>query len=67
MKRGGSRGELLHESVTGFLCDTDDDFVKAIDLLHTIKSDDCIAFAKRFDVATMVQQYDQLYETLLEN
>lgn len=67
MKRGGSRGELLHESVTGFLCDTDDDFVKAVELLHTIKSDDCIAFAECFDISTMAQQYGQLYETLLEN
>ena len=67
MKRGGSRGELIEDSLTGFLCDDPDSFVSAIHSLKTIKSKDCVTFAGRFDITTMIKQYEQLYTQLLTN
>lgn len=64
MQRGGSRGELVDENVTGFLCENSTDYVSAITRLTALKSDDCVAFAHRFDVQTMVNNYDKLYEQL---
>jgi len=67
MKRGGSRGELIKEGVTGFLCNDEHEFVSAIPLLDGIKKEDCIASAQRFNEETMVQAYSQLYETLTKS
>jgi glycosyltransferase involved in cell wall biosynthesis len=62
MKRGGSRAELIREGVTGFLCNTESDFISAIESLDRIVPARCIEFASAFNITTMVTQYDQLYE-----
>lgn len=65
MKKGGSRGELLEEGVTGFLCETDDDFDAAVSGVSNLKSTDCIGFAKKFDVRVMARHYEDLYNNLI--
>lgn len=67
MKRGGSRGELLEEDVTGFLCETEDEFVEAIGKLASIKPDECVRFAQKFDIHEMAKNYEQLYKELATN
>lgn len=64
MKKGGSRSELLSENKTGFLCETEDEFVEAIRNLPTIRAEDCVAFAQSFDINTMTTRYDALYTEL---
>ena len=66
MKRGGSRGELIEENKTGFLCESEEEYVEAIHALTTLKADDCIRFAQKFDIHTMAQSYEQLYTELIE-
>lgn len=65
MKRGGSRGELLEEGKTGFLCDTEDDFIAAASAVNKLHATDCITFAKKFDVNVMARQYEDLYNSLI--
>lgn len=67
MTRGGSRGELLDEGKTGFLCETEDEFVSTIYQLPNITGGDCVNFAKKFDINTMARNYTLLYEDLLTN
>ena len=67
MKSGGSRGELLVEGKTGFLCDTKDDFITAAKAADKLNTSDCISFAKKFDVKRMVRQYDELYYGLISD
>ena len=64
-KKGGSRNELLQEGKTGLLYDTEEEFVTAILNTATLKSDDCIQFAKNFDIVSMAKAYEQLYESLI--
>lgn len=64
MKRGGSRGELIIENKTGFLCNNEAEFISAIQSVDTLKSEDCIAFSKSFDIVSMVAHYEQLYKDL---
>jgi len=65
MKRGGSRKELVEEDKTGFLCETEDDFTAAVQRADTLQASACFEFAKRFDIHTMVEKYDNLYKDLL--
>jgi len=65
MKNGGSRSELLQEGRTGFLCDTEEEYVEAIGKLSSLKSEDCINFARRFDINTMVKAYEKLYTEVI--
>lgn len=67
MKRGGSRGELLEEGLTGFLCETADDFDAAVDGASKLKPIDCTNFAKEFDIRVMAKHYEDLYNDLLAN
>lgn len=67
MATGGSHGELVEDGKSGFLCNTEDEFVLAIPKLQNITSNSCIAFAKRFDINTMAANYERLYKDLLPN
>lgn len=67
MRRGGSRGELIEEGKTGFLCKTEDDFIDAALSAYKLDPADCVRFAKKFDIRTMAQQYEKLYQNLLGN
>lgn len=65
MKRGGSRGELLEEGKTGFLCESEDDFAAAVSNVSSLQAIDCIRFAKKFDIHAMTKQYEDLYSSLI--
>jgi len=65
MMRGGSRAELVEEGKTGFLCESEDEFVTAIGKLSSLQSSDCITFSKNFDILSMVKAYEKLYLDLV--
>jgi glycosyltransferase involved in cell wall biosynthesis len=65
LKRGGSRDELIHEGKTGYLFETESEFVMAINNLRAIKVTDCIDFAKAFDIKSMAASYERLYLELI--
>ena len=65
MARGGSRGELVHEQQTGFLCDTLDDYVRAAHQSAQLDPVECRTFAQQFDIHTMAANYHQLYRSLI--
>lgn len=65
MKDGGSRKELIREGETGFLYETEDEFIAAISKIKTIQAKDCISFAQNFNIVSMAQAYEQLYEKIV--
>ena len=65
MQRGGSRGELVSEDKTGYLCDSVDEFADAATKSSDIVPKDCVAFAQKFDVTNMAEAYTRLYCELL--
>lgn len=67
MWRGGSRGELIKDGETGYLCDNEKDFINAALKSHTLDPNACISFAKNFDVQVMALKYDELYKSLINN
>lgn len=64
MERGGSRGELVNDGITGFLCESLDEYVNAAHASAHIKPGDCYEFAKKFDVQIMAELYESLYNNL---
>jgi glycosyltransferase involved in cell wall biosynthesis len=59
----GSVPEIVRDSVTGFHCETVDDFVAAIDRIGAIDRKACRAdFEERFTADVMATQYEAIYE-----
>lgn len=67
MKRGGSRGELVANGKTGFLCESDDEFVQAISKTGDLSPQDCVNFAAQFDIKDMAHRYEQLYVSVMKD
>lgn len=65
MQWGGSRGELLVEGKTGFLCADRGEFARAVTESTALSSDGCVQFAQQFDIHAMATNYEQLYQKLL--
>lgn len=65
MRQGGSRGELLVEGETGFLCNSEEQFVTAAHKASKLSPAACRQFAEKFDVNSMAEKYGELYSALL--
>jgi glycosyltransferase involved in cell wall biosynthesis len=64
--RGGSVPEVIDCGVTGFIVDTIEEAVQAVQAVDRISREQCRAvFEQRFSVARMATDYVQLYETLI--
>lgn len=64
--RRGSVPEVIEEGVTGFVCDTVEEAVRATEGVARLSRKRCRqAFEKRFTVAQMVQRYLTIYQRLL--
>lgn len=61
----GASSELVQDGVTGFVVTNEEDFVKAIKKLPAINRKNCRTFAETFDVGTMIEKYERLYERVL--
>lgn len=57
----GATSELIRDGETGFLCKTDEDFVRSIARVDRIDRKACSTHAQMFDFHTMVAAYDALY------
>jgi glycosyltransferase involved in cell wall biosynthesis len=63
--RRGSIPEIIEDGVTGFICDTLDEMVAAIDRLPSIQRQRCRdSFEARFTVQRMAEDYLALYERM---
>lgn len=62
----GANSELVLQGSTGFVCSTESDYLQAIDQIGTINRSSCRQNAEKFDVTTMVEAYESLYEKLLK-
>lgn len=65
MQKGGSRGELLQQGRTGFLCSSLPEFVDAARAAASLQAADCIEFASNFGIQTMAAAYEKLYVQML--
>jgi glycosyltransferase involved in cell wall biosynthesis len=64
--RSGALPEVVEHSETGFIVDTEDQMIQAVQHTHEISSQTCRSRAAlRFDARRMVNDYVELYETLL--
>jgi len=61
----GPSRELVISGKTGFVCETDTDFIEAIEQIGTINRTDCRKHAEQFDLNKMVAEYDALYRSLI--
>ncbi len=65
--RNGSVPEVIEHGVTGFVCDTEDDLVAAVERIGEIDRARCRAeVERRFSPSAMVECYEQVYEQLIE-
>jgi glycosyltransferase involved in cell wall biosynthesis len=64
--RHGAMPELIEDGKTGFLCDTIDDMETAVAHVASLASADCRnAAAERFSIQRVRQDYDTLYQKVL--
>jgi len=64
----GSVPEVLRHGVTGFVADTEDDLVRAVERVHELDRAACRAeFEERFTVDAMLRGYLATYRALIED
>jgi glycosyltransferase involved in cell wall biosynthesis len=64
--RHGSVSEVLVDGVTGFICDSIDELVEAVDRIDEIDPDECRRHARRFGVDVMCRRYEAIYDELTD-
>ncbi len=66
VRRRGSAPEIIQDGVTGFVCETDEEMVAAIQKVQQLDRGACRrAFTERFSVQRMAQDYLAMYKTCL--
>jgi glycosyltransferase involved in cell wall biosynthesis len=64
-RRRGSVPEIIHDGVTGLVCETDEELTRAVREVQRLERRACRAeFDARFTAATMARRYVELYERL---
>jgi glycosyltransferase involved in cell wall biosynthesis len=67
VRRRGSAPEVMQDGVTGFVCETDEEMVAAVQKVKQLDRVACRrVFAERFSVQRMAQDYVTVYKTCLE-
>jgi glycosyltransferase involved in cell wall biosynthesis len=64
--RRGSVPEVLRDGICGFICEDPDEMVDAVRRVAEIDPSACRRRARQFNVRTMCQRYEHVYQTLLE-
>lgn len=65
-RRRGAVPEILEDGVTGWICETDEEMVAAVERLGTIDRQACRrAFEQRFTAQAMARRYAAVYERVL--
>jgi glycosyltransferase involved in cell wall biosynthesis len=62
--RRGAVPEVVRHGVTGFICDTPDDMVAAVERLDEIDPEACRRHARRFGIDAMCEGYEAIYRSL---
>ncbi|MDB5161864.1 MAG: hypothetical protein JWM52_372 [Candidatus Saccharibacteria bacterium] len=62
----GPSSELVINGKTGFVCETDDDFITAIKNIDSIDRVVCRQHAEQFDLQDMIKAYDELYQSVIQ-
>jgi len=63
----GAVAEVVEDRKTGFICDTNDDMIKAVSRISSIERPECRRQAeRRFSDRVIVEQYEQLYYKCIE-
>jgi len=63
----GAAAEIVEHGETGFVVDSVDQMVDAVDRVHTVDPDFCRARAEeRFDAPIMARRYLEIYESMIE-
>jgi glycosyltransferase involved in cell wall biosynthesis len=66
-RRRGSVPEIVQDGVTGYVCETEEEMVTAVQKVALLKREACRrAFVERFSVQRMAQDYIKVYEVCLE-
>jgi len=64
----GAASEIVEHGETGFLVDSVDEMVDAVDHVHTIDADFCRTRAEeRFDAPIMARRYLEIYQSMIES
>jgi glycosyltransferase involved in cell wall biosynthesis len=68
VRRCGSAPEVIQNGVTGFVCETDEEMVAAVEKVEQLDRGVCHrVFRERFSVQRMAQDYLTVYKNCLEN
>jgi len=63
--RDGALGEIIEHGKSGFLCNSIDEMIDAVNKVDTIDPRNCRAKAEQFSKAKMAERYEELYERIL--
>jgi len=67
-RQRGSVPEIVQEGITGFVCETEQEMVAAVQQVTRLKREACRrAFVERFSVQRMAHDYIKVYEACLEH
>lgn len=67
-RRRGSVPEIIQNGVTGFVCETDEEMVAAVQKVTRLEREACQrVFVERFSVQRMTHDYIKVYEACLEH
>jgi glycosyltransferase involved in cell wall biosynthesis len=64
--RHGSVPEILVDGVTGFICDSVDELVDAVERIDEIDPEECRHHARRFGLDVMCRRYEAIYDQLVD-
>lgn len=66
--RDGALPEIIVDGVTGFICDTDEQMIEAINKVDTIKPDVCRKHVEEnFSRLRMAKEYQMLYQRMMQD
>jgi glycosyltransferase involved in cell wall biosynthesis len=64
--RDGALPEIVIDGVTGFVCDTEEQMVEAVNKVSNIKPEDCRKRAEQFSKKIMAENYVKLYQKIMK-
>lgn len=65
ISNAGSSAELVRHGVTGYVCSSENDYIRAIEQIDNISRSECRAFAEHFSDKQMYEHYEKLYNSLV--
>jgi len=66
VRNRGPMSEFVKHGENGYLCETDDDILKAVGQVDEIEKRKCLETAQRFSSDVMIENYIKLYEEVMD-